>query len=57
VLTHVDYATRYTEAIPLKNAETETVAEAHFSRVGIASEVVSDQGTQFLSCRPTCRLQ
>jgi len=21
-LTHVDYATRYTEAIPLKNAET-----------------------------------
>jgi len=52
VLTLVDYATRYPEAIPLKNAETETVAEALvniFSRVGVPTEILSDQGTQFLS--------
>ena len=28
ILTLVDYATRYPEAVPLKNIETETVAEA-----------------------------
>jgi len=52
VLTLVDYATRYPEAVPLKNAETETVAEALvniFSRVGVPMEVLSNQGTQFLS--------
>jgi len=45
VLTLVDYATRYPEAVPLKNAETETVAEALvniFSRVGVPMEVLSD---------------
>ena len=50
VLTLVDYATRYPEAVPLKNAETETVAEALvniFSRVGVPTEILSDQGTQF----------
>ena len=28
ILTLVDYATRYPEAVPLKNIDTETVAEA-----------------------------
>lgn len=52
VLTLVDYATRYPEAIPLKNIETETVAEALltiFSRIGVPEEILSDQGAQFLS--------
>ena len=52
VLTLVDYATQYPEAVPLKNIETETVAEAFldlYSRVGIPEEVLSDLGTQFVS--------
>ena len=52
VLTLVDYATRYPEAVPLKNIDTETVAEAFlhtYSRVGVPVEVLSDLGTQFTS--------
>ena len=52
ILTMVDYATRYPEAVPLKDIETETVAEAlvtMFTRVGIPEEVLSDQGSQFMS--------
>ena len=52
ILTLVDYATRYPEAVPLKNIDTETVAEAlldMYSRLGIPEEVLSDQGTQFVS--------
>ena len=52
ILTIVDYATRYPEAVPLKNIETETVAEAMFevfTRVGVPGEVLSDQGAQFTS--------
>ena len=52
ILTLVDYATRYPEAAPLMNAETETVAEAlvtMFSRVGVPNEVLSDQGPQLMS--------
>ena len=52
ILTLVDYATRYSEAVPLKNIETETVAEAlmdMYSRLGIPEEVLSDLGTQFVS--------
>ena len=52
ILTVVDYATRYPEAIALKNITTTTVAEALvgiFSRVGIPEEILSDQGTQFTS--------
>ena len=52
VLTLVDYATRYPEAVPLKNIDTETVAEALldlYSRIGIPEEVLSDLGTQFRS--------
>ena len=52
ILTVVDYATRYPEAVVLKNITTETVAEALveiYSRVGIPKEVLSDQGSQFVS--------
>ena len=52
ILTLVDHATRYPEAVPLKNIETETVAEALLdmcSRLGIPEEVLSDLGTQFVS--------
>ena len=44
ILTMVDFATRYREALPLKNIETITVAKALmniFNRVGIPSEILS----------------
>ena len=52
ILTMVDYATRYPEATALKSIEAETVAEAlvtMFTRVGVPEEILSDQGSQFLS--------
>lgn len=52
ILTVVDYATRYPEAIPLKKIDTENVAEALlelYTRVGLPEEVLSDLGTQFIS--------
>ena len=52
ILTLVDYATRYPEAVSLKNIETETVGEAlldMYGRLGISEEVLSDLGTQFVS--------
>ncbi|KAL8570939.1 hypothetical protein ACOMHN_023611 [Nucella lapillus] len=52
ILTMVDYATRYPEAVALKRIETEVVAEGLvevFSRVGVPSEVLSDRGSQFTS--------
>ena len=52
ILTLVDYATRYPEAIPIKDKTTETVADALvgiFSRVGLPREILSDQGCQFTS--------
>ena len=52
ILTIVDYATRYPEAVALKNIDSVTVAEALlsvFSRVGIPKEILSDRGTQFTS--------
>ena len=52
ILTLVDYATGYPEVVPLKNITTEAVAEALldiYSRVGIPEEVLTDQGTQFMS--------
>ncbi|XP_041470756.1 uncharacterized protein LOC121420251 [Lytechinus variegatus] len=52
ILTIVDYATRYPEAIPLPSIEAERVAEALvsvFTRVGIPSEMLTDQGSQFTS--------
>ncbi|XP_069140237.1 uncharacterized protein [Argopecten irradians] len=52
ILTVVDYATRYPEAVALRGIETERVAEALvdiFSRVGVPAEMLSDQGAQFTS--------
>lgn len=52
LLTMVDYATRYPDAVALPSIETERVAEAlveMFSRVGVPREVLSDRGTQFTS--------
>jgi len=46
----VDYATRYTEAVPLKDIQTETIAEAMvnmFTHVGVPKETLSDQGSFF----------
>ena len=52
ILTLVDYATRYPEALPLTRIDTKTVAEAFvdvYSRLGVPEEILSDQGTQFIS--------
>ncbi|XP_078246884.1 uncharacterized protein LOC144588290 [Pogona vitticeps] len=52
ILTIVDHATRYLEAIPLRNIETQTVAEAlvnYMSRMGFPSEIITDLGTSFTS--------
>ena len=52
ILSMVDYATRYSDAVPFKNIDTETVAEAlldMYSRLGFPDEVLSDNGTQFIS--------
>ena len=52
ILTMVDYATRYPEAVVLKRITAEAVAEALvdiYSRVGIPQEILSDLGTQFVS--------
>ena len=52
ILTLVDYTTRYPEAVPLENIETEIVAEAlldMYSRLGITEDVLSDLCTQFVS--------
>ena len=49
----VDYATGYPEAIPLRNISARSVAQALFhviSRVGIPKEILTDQGTNFMSC-------
>ena len=61
ILVCCDYVTRYPEAVPLKNQEAETVADALvgiFSRVGIPKELLSDQGTNFMSelIQELCRL-
>ena len=48
----VNYATRYSEAVTLKDEKAETVVEALvgiFSRVGVEREILSDQGTQLMS--------
>ena len=52
ILTIVDYATRFPEAIPLRSTNSKTIADAliqYFSRVGIPDEIVSDQGSNFMS--------
>jgi transposase InsO family protein len=52
ILTLVDYATRYPEAVALPSIETERVAEALvevFCRVGFPREILMDRGAQFTS--------
>ena len=52
ILTLVDYATGYPEAVPLASIDTETEAEALvsiFSHVGIPNKVLTDMGTQYTS--------
>ena len=52
ILVIIDYATRHPEAIPLKTIEAEVIAEELmkiYSRLGIPKEVLTDQGSQFVS--------
>ncbi|GFN96128.1 gypsy retrotransposon integrase-like protein 1, partial [Plakobranchus ocellatus] len=61
ILTLVDYATRFAEAVPLRKIDTESVAEALvdiYSRLSVPEEVLSDHGTQFISdcMKEVCRL-
>ena len=52
ILTVVDVATRWPEAIPLPNIHTHTIIEALsniFSRVGFPEQILSDNGPQFKS--------
>lgn len=52
ILVICDYATRYPEAIPIPETSTDTVTQAMievFSRVGLPSEIIHDQGSQFMS--------
>ncbi|KAK3109194.1 hypothetical protein FSP39_025154 [Pinctada imbricata] len=52
ILTLVDFATRYPEAVALSTIDTERVAEALveiFSRVGVPREMLTDMGSQFTS--------
>lgn len=48
----MDYATRYTEAIPLRGRIAKEIADALitvFSRDGIHEEILTDQGRQFMA--------
>ena len=52
ILVVIDYATRYPEAIPLRNIEASTVAEALWNvwtHYGVPNEVLTDRGSQFTS--------
>ena len=52
ILVVCDYATRYPEAVPMRSCEAEKIAEEVlkiFSRVGVPKEILTDQGTNFLS--------
>ena len=52
ILTLIDYATSFPEAVPLRNITSIDVSEALlsiFSRVGIPKEIISDRGAQFTS--------
>ena len=61
ILVCVDYATKYPETIALRDQEASTVSNALislFSRVGIPKEMLTDQGSNFMSelMREVCRL-
>lgn len=52
ILTLIDYATRYAEAVALPSIETVCVSEALleiFCRTGVPEEILSDLGSQFTS--------
>ena len=52
VLTVIDYATRYVEAVPVKSIKTEVIAEELWklwTRLGFPEEIQTDRGTQFTS--------
>ncbi|XP_068216191.1 uncharacterized protein [Palaemon carinicauda] len=52
ILTMVDYASSFPEAVALKNITSEDIAEtliSIFSRVGVPKEILSDRGPQFRS--------
>lgn len=52
ILVICDYATRYPEAFPLRSVKARHVANCLlqlFSRVGVAKEILTDCGTNFLS--------
>ena len=52
ILVVCDYATRFPEAFPLRSITTLKVISALvplFSRVGIPEEILTDQGTNFVS--------
>ncbi|XP_077127852.1 uncharacterized protein LOC143783335 [Ranitomeya variabilis] len=51
ILVVMDYATQYTEAVPLRNTSARTIARelVHiFSRTGLRKEILTDQGTPFI---------
>ena len=52
ILVVCDYATQYPEAVPLRSIDAEHVAEELiklFARVGIPQEILTDQGSNFMS--------
>ena len=52
ILTLMDYATKYLEAVPLCRVDARSVADALteiFSRLGIPGEILTDQGSNFMS--------
>lgn len=52
ILVICDYATRYPEAFPLRNTKARQIANCLiqlFSRVGVAKEILTDQGSNFTS--------
>lgn len=52
ILVMVDYATRYPEAVAVKDIKAETIAEAlwnFWTRLGLPDEILTDRGTQFTS--------
>ena len=52
IFTMMDYCTKYPEAIPLRRVDAETVATAMmeiFARLGVPAEMLTDQGSVFMS--------
>ena len=61
ILVVLDYATRYPEAIPLRKTSAKVIAKElfqMFTRVGIPKEILTDQGTPFMSkvTKELCKL-